>query len=183
MSKSVLISIRPKWVGLIASGRKTVEVRKTRPRLETPFRCYIYQTLPKWGDWNERDGRVIGEFVCDDVFMVWPGYAGNCGDDCLSFDEREAYLGDRMGYGWHISELKIYDKPRKLGEFRRWCEPGGDRRPCQNGKYCHHIRYDYLEDCQCCAIDFDGSNCPFEKVQRPPQSWCYVEKVAKGDGK
>lgn len=47
MSKSVLISINPKWCELIASGKKTVEVRKTRPKLETPFKCYIYCTNTK----------------------------------------------------------------------------------------------------------------------------------------
>lgn len=42
--KAVLISIRPKWVEKIVSGEKTLEVRKTRPKLETPFKCYIYCT-------------------------------------------------------------------------------------------------------------------------------------------
>ena len=45
--KSVLISIGPKWCELIASGKKTIEVRKTRPKIETPFKCYIYCTKPK----------------------------------------------------------------------------------------------------------------------------------------
>ena len=45
--KSVLISIRPMWCELIASGKKTIEVRKTRPKIETPFKCYIYCTKPK----------------------------------------------------------------------------------------------------------------------------------------
>ena len=44
MSKAVMLSIRPKWVEKIASGEKTIEVRKTRPKLETPFKCYIYCT-------------------------------------------------------------------------------------------------------------------------------------------
>ena len=35
MSKAVLISIRPKWVENIANVEKTIEVRKTRPKLET----------------------------------------------------------------------------------------------------------------------------------------------------
>ena len=47
MSKAVLISIQPKWCELIVRGKKTVEVRKTRPKLETPFKCYIYQTKGK----------------------------------------------------------------------------------------------------------------------------------------
>ena len=42
--KAVLISIQPKWCELIASGKKTVEVRKTKPKIETPFKCYIYMT-------------------------------------------------------------------------------------------------------------------------------------------
>lgn len=45
MSKAVMLSIRPKWCEKIASGKKTVEVRKTRPKLDTPFKCYIYCTL------------------------------------------------------------------------------------------------------------------------------------------
>lgn len=48
MDKSVLISIRPKWCEKIASGEKTIEVRKTRPKMNTPFKCYIYCTLPKY---------------------------------------------------------------------------------------------------------------------------------------
>ena len=48
MSKAVLISIRPKWCELIASGKKTIEIRKTRPKIETPFKCYIYCTRPKF---------------------------------------------------------------------------------------------------------------------------------------
>ena len=48
MSKAVMLSIRPKWCEKIASGKKTIEVRKTRPKLETPFKCYIYCTLPKY---------------------------------------------------------------------------------------------------------------------------------------
>lgn len=42
--KSVLISIRPEWCAKIASGEKTVEVRKTRPKMNPPFKCYIYCT-------------------------------------------------------------------------------------------------------------------------------------------
>ena len=48
MSKAVLISIRPKWCELIANGTKTVEVRKSRPKLHTPFKCYIYCTQPRY---------------------------------------------------------------------------------------------------------------------------------------
>ncbi len=42
--KSVLIPIHPKWCEFIANGKKTVEVRKNKPKLEVPFKCYIYCT-------------------------------------------------------------------------------------------------------------------------------------------
>ena len=47
--KAVLISIRPKWCEKISSGEKTIEVRKTKPKLETPFKCYIYCTAEMAG--------------------------------------------------------------------------------------------------------------------------------------
>lgn len=78
MKKAVLISIRPKWCQKIADGEKTIEIRKTRPRLETPFKCYIYCTqggvaLGMWG----KHGKVIGEFVCDQIdTLAQIGYMG-----------------------------------------------------------------------------------------------------------
>jgi hypothetical protein len=42
--KAILMSIRPEWCDLIIRGQKTIEVRKTRPKLETPFKVYIYCT-------------------------------------------------------------------------------------------------------------------------------------------
>ena len=42
--KAIMLSIRPQWCEMIASGKKTIEVRKTRPKLDTPLKCYIYCT-------------------------------------------------------------------------------------------------------------------------------------------
>ena len=56
--KAVLISIKPKWCDLIRRGRKTVEVRKTCPKLEVPFKVYIYETM----DGGRGSGLVFGEF-------------------------------------------------------------------------------------------------------------------------
>ena len=71
MGKAVLISIRPEWVEKIVRNEKTVEVRKTRPKLDTPFKCYIYCTQGNdarrlRGSW----GKVIGEFICDRVETI-----------------------------------------------------------------------------------------------------------------
>lgn len=72
--KAILLSIRPEWCDLIIRGQKTIEVRKTRPKLETPFKVYIYCTghdgwvmkSPKAGV-QKMDSRVIGEFTCDKI--------------------------------------------------------------------------------------------------------------------
>lgn len=46
--KAVLISIKPQWCDLIATLKKTIEVRKTKPKLDTPFKVYIYCTQDKY---------------------------------------------------------------------------------------------------------------------------------------
>ena len=169
MSKAVMISIRPKWVEKIASGEKTIEVRKTKPKLETPFRCYIYETQ----GWVERDGimafrlggRVIGEFTCERIALI--AYDGGelssttnaafSPATCLTQTEIIAYIGDKgRCYGWHISDLRIYDAPRELSEFRRATDP------------CNSCHAEYTWECTGCK-KLSGD------IKRPPQSWCYVE--------
>jgi predicted transcriptional regulator len=153
--KSVLISIQPKWCSLIASGQKTVEVRKTKPKLETPFKVYIYCTKSKkktridWLDKALGGGMVIGEFVCDRIpkIVMYDGClvdVVDCETSCLSAKEILEYSSGNPLYGWHISELVIYDKPKPLNEFTK--------------PYGTIVRA------------FDS---PF--IQRAPQSWCYVE--------
>lgn len=173
--KAVLISIQPKWVEKIANKEKTIEVRKTRPKIKTPFKCYIYCTIGNGikGDYlipsNLQCGKVIGEFVCDWITEINPhcdidgfvnqyihDYLAILGEnDCLSFNDMKAYLGNKKGYDWHISDLKIYDKPKELSEFMRY-------------KYFDWWDYGYHENKrqrELCSLT------------RPPQSWCYVEEL------
>lgn len=161
--KTVMLSIRPEWCEKIAQGKKTIEVRKTEPTLQPPFKCYIYQTKPKYGDWNEKDGRVIGEFVCDFILDIRPPYGGKTEGTCLEAKELYTYAGAKpLLYGWHISELEIYDTPKELSEFRK---------PCIYGE----------KDVSCFLCDKSGYrpdmhiDC-FNYCTRPPQSWCYVEE-------
>ena len=137
--KSVLISIKPKYVELIANGTKTIEVQKTRPKIDTPFKCYIYCTkhkpLVRQNIIDGKDiianGKVIGEFVCDWITKITPncdidgcvnqythGYPAILDEnDCLSFQEMKSYLGNKKGYDWHISNLVIYEQPKEVSEF------------------------------------------------------------------
>ena len=110
MSKAVLIRIRPEWCEKIINGRKTIEVRKTRPKMDTPFKCYIY----KCGN-----GKVIGEFLCDEIIEDRT-YGHNeefYRAACMSAYDAAAYAMQSPMYGWHISDLRVYDHPRDLWEF------------------------------------------------------------------
>ena len=186
--KSVLISIQPKWCELIASGKKTVEVRKTRPKLETPFKVYIYETqgrtetpfVDEEGHYIFKGrGQVIGEFVCDSVLDLWylpKEYYGKpagtfeefiCNNSCLSFDELLKYANGKHAYAWHISNLVIYDKPRELSEFYHYC---GDNPNCDGCEAHYYSNTECGKEDYCCS-PIEGC----KPLKRPPQSWCYVE--------
>ena len=197
MMKSVLIAIRPKWVEKIASGEKTIEVRKTAPK-EVPFKAYIYESRNgghRCKHCNEKDscysyapknvgcyngrGKVIGWFICDRIEMV----NAKCSDygidlfyhdcltnGCLTERETEKYFNipeDRdlramkgNGYVWNISDLKIYDKPKELSEFRK---------PCDR----------FLDCCTCRRLVRNEYMSCDNKINRPPQSWMYVEDLGE----
>lgn len=167
--KSVLISIQPKWCELIASGKKTVEVRKTKPNLATPFKCYIYCTkgfkpntrysYKTWAGYS----KVIGEFVCDSI-TEWRGDPQSKGyfitmDELaltqLTYGQLHEYGKGQTLYGWHISDLVIYDAPRDLKNYQQ-CFKCEYRQSCVEGAECY---------------DAEG----WYALSRPPQSWCYVE--------
>jgi predicted transcriptional regulator len=170
MAKAVLISIRPEWCEKIARNEKTVEVRKTRPKLETPFKCHIYCTMDhpyisiSCGELDKLNyrtntvgrcnGKVIGEFTCDRVETIKAAtepYGIYDVDDDFVTQTRlvDGALWDygkgATLYGWHISHLKIYDTPKPLSAFTR----------LRGTKF----------------------GCAPVEIKRPPQRWCYVEEL------
>lgn len=156
--RNVLIAIRPQNCKQIIDLNKTTEVRKSKPKLDTPFKCYIYCTKEKQQYLQSRDnmffylenkdfigshgpglytrlnGKVIGEFICDyineidivDNEIMTYVQVNNKPDmfiaheTCLDVDELQKYLNNKIGYGWHISDLIIYDKPKELSEFSKY---------------------------------------------------------------
>lgn len=189
--KSVLISIHPKRCDLIASGNMTMDVRRTRPKIETPFKCYIYETkarsdMPTFVDEDGHviytgRGQVIGEFVC---YCITPLY-NVCTDDwrllrgglheiekqlvgmaCLTEAELHKYANGKNCFAWYISDLKIYDKPKELSEFYRMC----DFDKCEN---CQHLYVENTPNSYETWCEFDEK----KPITRPPQSWCYVDEV------
>lgn len=186
MANAVLISIRPKWVDKILNGEKTLEVRKNRPNMETPFKVYIYCTAGNLSYevnngmmCNISGGKmVVGEFTCDNIatynydYCPHPeiGMDYDCGDSwweiddedlksaCLTEKEFRYYaFGREEMYGWHIYDLKIYDTPKPLSAFKGLCK---------------------LEvGCgECPYYNYTKMECDGRTIKRPPQNWCYVEE-------
>lgn len=182
-----------KTMGWNISEEKTIEVRKNCPQDDEWNKIgKIYCTkdkrsfncIPKeYQPFMEKFlGKVIGEFICDcideidvveneimtyiqvnkkpDMFIAQ--------ETCLNVDELQKYLNDKTGYGWHISNLVIYDKPKELEAFTTFCDA--------NKKHCANCKY-YLFD----NDDLNGYRrwcdvCHRKPLTRPPQSWCYVKE-------
>lgn len=217
---SVLLSIDPYYSHKILIREKLIEVRKNKPNIATPFKCYIYCTKGKLAllrddkDESERykfehyprvhfheqcgrtllNGKVIGEFVCDKIFEyeyfgadcsvgINEGYAiTDCTklniNDCLTNGERLAYGKGKPLFGWHISDLVIYDKPKELSGFiKNYCsyfDPAACDCTCRD-ECCYQYRcMDRYEPDQITVTCADPEKC-ITRVIRPPQSWCYVE--------
>lgn len=226
--KSILQSIKPQYCELIAKGKKTIEVRKTRPKLDVPFKVYIYCTkgnthllLPTYSQgeltdsdiWQIGNEKVIGEYVCDEIIEyetefhpsndlfqgIWktvydediedtinfietsndydnPNDCDMCRKSCLSFDDIRNYVGygNRKFYGWHISDLKIYDKPKELYDFIKPCtDPYQYCQGCKHGHINYPSDVETYEDLSGCFFDTVCLN----RIRKAPLSWCYVEEV------
>lgn len=164
--KKILLVVHPKWCKMIFNGKKTIEVRRTRPKLEPPFEVLVYETKGQFiksvkgacTTYGYGQGKVIGSFICDKItryesefwdddtyeriqepwepsdFAEYGEYEydtiGENGEfygkgielskqSCLSWNELRSYVGQGLKdfYGWHLTEPKLFDKPRELGEF------------------------------------------------------------------
>ena len=126
------------------------------------FVCdYIYE-------WEKKDRlELIG--ICPTVRASYMIFVDDLEKTCLTYDELDEYGKGKTLYGWHISDLKIYDKPKELSKF-----------------YVHkHDTFNYC--CGCVYLvrlttEYPCSECLRDREQRmyltrPPQSWQFVEEV------
>ena len=170
--KSVLRSIKPYWFYLICEGKKTIEVGKDYPKATDWNRTVelycskdmkSFNRIPK--EYQEKYRKYLGKvgarFICKDVDEIVPDcqfgyldYLALC-DTCLSIEETSTYGKGRTLYGWHISDLKIYDKPKTLNEFKTSCKGCKERDTYHCKFYCYGER----------------------PITRPPQSWMFVKEL------
>lgn len=203
--KAVLISIQPKWCELIASGKKTIEVRKTAPKLKTPFKVYIYCThgdslnclrtsyfsnaTKFWVD-NKAfgvnvtrvNGKVIGEFVCDSVDDI--AYVTSAVEGTMI----PRYVGNNESCTC-LSEIEIFKYGRgnllyawHISDLKLYDEPLEVDEFHVNGKASKTERetierYSGLISLKADLESYERVFKGKRHITKPPQSWCYVEEM------
>lgn len=139
-------------IGQWRSGKEVVDVNSHLPAYR--YNAYL------------AEGKVIGEFVCNRIDVFTPSEHGiifkrfrALYETRLTVDEMRKYAKGKTLYGWNISNLKIYDKPKELSEFRKLCKI--------NLPMCDRCEYYSTWNGRC------------ENITRVPQGWCYVEELEK----
>lgn len=172
----ILASIKPYYYYLIAEEKKKIEVRKTALKnLPQDIAFYMskdeksFAKIPKefQEKYRKHFGKIGMRVVCDEVDK-WE-YLPDCysedkdekmyyissadGDAaCLTYDEIEEYGKGKTLYGWHISDLKIYDKPKELNEFKTPpCEKS--EKACGDCKWLVKINTPDVYECECYVED------------------------------
>ena len=210
---AVLQSIKPMYCFMIAYGIKApvpvpnsykrYEVRKTMPKVSTPFKTYVYCSkhdgdgcIPA-GTPLQWLGKVVFEYVCDEIQTIYAddfnyGYYYISDDDLkltgLSREELWEYGKGQTLYLWHISDLVIYDEPKELSEFRSIDKKM--QKECQfrfryyvNPELCNCANLPAGFACSrwvqtefCRPYEIEKCEC-LKSLTRPPQSWCYVKEA------
>ena len=198
--KAILISIQPKWCELIASGKKTVEVRKTKPKLDVPFKVYIYCTKPR--HYFKISKHLLtsdeGLFLVNGKVRMCDGFGVEYEDseykhlnckvigefvcDCMtglkSDNMVQAYYNNTKDTCLTDEEIKKYSNGKKLyywhiSDLVIYDKPKELREfstPCKMRDMVCGI-CDYAVH----GMDGDLIGCN-TSIIRPPQSWCYVEE-------
>lgn len=155
-----------------------------------PFELFLDSDLYEGKGYDDRlfSGKVIGEFICDKI-IEWQYDKGHqyyveYPDDCTSYFPYLKCHSEATGlkcceieklgkgkplYGLHISDLKIYDVPKTLVEFKTPpCEKG--EKACGNCKWLIKINTPDVYECECYVEDG-------RPITRAPSNWCYVEEL------
>lgn len=157
--------------------------------------CDGFELWADGEDYQCVNNKVIGEFICDEI-IEWQYDKGHqyyveYPDDCTSYfpylkchseatglkcSEIEEFGKGKILYGWHISDLKIYDKPKTLAEFYKcgaesFEELSDTEDLCQycsrtgfcEGRWCDEAYQNYLD------VGF--------ALTHVSSNWCYVEEL------
>ena len=174
--RKVLVSLKPYYYYLVGEGIKKIEVRKNTPRTSDWNKEVLFYMskdvksfakIPKEfkGKYRKHFGKVGMQIVCDEVYEWKYDYCDGVDidddlilDTCLDREDINIYAKGKPLYGWHISDLKIYDKPKPIMQFYKPC-------PIE------------WKNCPVCEFYSTNTGCCMNNVDRPPQSYMYVEEL------
>lgn len=174
--RKVLASLKPYYYYLVSEGIKRIEVRKNTPKASDWNKEVLFYMskdiksfakIPKefQGKYRKHFGKVGMQIVCDEVYEWKYDYCDGVDidddlilDTCLDREDINIYAKGKTLYGWHISDLKIYDNPKPIMQFYK---------PCQ-------IEW---KNCPGCELYSTYTGCCMNNVDRPPQSYIYVDEV------
>lgn len=195
-----MLSIRPKWCEKIASGEKTIEVRKTRPKLDTPFKVYIYCTRGKHLAFMQSqtgtnliacmdvtaaipvggaigNGKVIGEFTCERIYKI--------DKDSTDFHFKAGGLSVYKQAAEEKCGLRVAMTDDELHGYLGNCQGYGWH---ISGLKIYDTpkeltEFHALKKCKSCSKSgYESTACIYDEncmvpvaTTKAPQSWCYVE--------
>lgn len=193
--RKVLASLKPYYYYLVGEGIKKIEVRKGMPKAsdwDNEVLFYMskdeksFAKIPKefQGKYRKHFGKVGMQFICDKVErleehieqggLYYTLVEGFNEQAQLDNWELHDYGKGKTLYGWHISELKIYDKPKELSEFNAVCRYINEDKSCHFRKVmCPYQQFDYNEDGSINIVECS------RVITRPPQSWQYIEDLGE----
>ena len=152
--KEILMSVNKPHTDNIHSGKKTSELRTRPPKIPTPFKVYMYETIAGGGC-----GKVVSEWICKDMtewlmYMGIPAHLSIKG--CVSNEHILKYCNNGKK---NITEMeidqasvKVYDRPKEL---RNFCK-------------VKHLKT------KAAISNPDGEE--GWQIKRPPQNWCFVKE-------
>ena len=180
--RSILISIKPKWVAKILNGEKTIEIRKTCPEIFKHLKpyegcsidVYIYCTKSDYLGYisNRYIGKVVAKFTLNKVEEIKLPYTKFGCSKWVGCEEERTLQTQTMNeetlleksclekdeiYGY----LNFKHSPDNVGYA--WCISNlviFDK-PKELNEFIQSKRKNYEEP----------------QVQKAPQSWCYVEAL------
>lgn len=199
--KSVLLSIKPKFCELIASGEKTVEIRKNCPKIDVPFKCYIYCTkgkdklldvIHKGEDWGWGYGKVEKTtFIkAPDIKIEYLHWRGKVIGEFVCDDIDKIAVFNNILYCVNntqanklkqacltIEDIKAYLGFKNSGYAWHISDLVIYDKPKELSEFLKYNRTE--DDCYCQHLRKPNScrECMRCALERPPQNWCYVEEL------
>lgn len=201
--KSILISIKPKWVAKILNGEKTIEIRKTMPKCDLPIDVYIYATKRQnlvlgdnfYGDWVTEYTTTRG-WSKENVERIWVNLSGKVVakftlNKVEEIDYEEYGCGDEDDemFDWYFTKTLNTEELQEKSCLKRFEIANYLQReigyawlidnleifdePKELSEFRHICE---LKNCE--ARDRACWYCgKHTKLTKAPQSWCYVEKL------